>query len=314
MTRSTITKMLWFLFSTGINIILSACYNLTKRFIGSERHGPELPPGNMGWPYIGETYQLYSTNPMSFLAKKQNKYGPVCKTRILGCPCVMVSSPAAAKLVLLTKAHMFKPSFPISKERMLGRSAIFFQQGDYHARLKKLMLRAFMPAVIRGKVSNVEEIAMSALQSWEGRSHINTYEEMKIYAFNVALMSMFREEETAVCMEEIKKCYHLLEKGYNSFPIDVPGTLFHKAMKARRCLEHIFAGIVLSRREIKAVPCDLLGSFMDDEYSLTDQQIADNIIGVIFAARDTTASVLTWVVKYLHDNPVFLQAVIVSKY
>lgn len=44
---------------------------------------------------------------------------------------------------------------------------------------------------------------------------------------------------------------------------------------------------------------------------LSDSQIADNIIGVIFAAHDTTASVLTWVLKYLHDNPNVLEAVTV---
>lgn len=32
-------------------------------------------------------------------------------------------------------------------------------------------------------------------------------------------------------MEEIKKLYHLLEKGYNSMPLDLPGTPFHKSMK-----------------------------------------------------------------------------------
>nr|GLL44380.1 abscisic acid 8'-hydroxylase 1-like [Ipomoea trifida] len=46
-----------------------------------------------------------------------------------------------------------------------------------------------------------------------------------------------------------------------------------------------------------------------DAGGLTDEQIADNIIGVIFAARDTTASVLTWILKYLAENPSVLQAV-----
>jgi (+)-abscisic acid 8'-hydroxylase len=45
---------------------------------------------------------------------------------------------------------------------------------------------------------------------------------------------------------------------------------------------------------------------------LTDSQIADNLIGVIFAAHDTTASVLTWVLKYLHDNGNLLDAVTVN--
>lgn len=46
--------------------------------------------------------------------------------------------------------------------------------------------------------------------------------------------------------------------------------------------------------------------------NLTDNQIADNIIGVLFAAQDTTASALTWVLKFLHDNPKLLEAIKVS--
>jgi (+)-abscisic acid 8'-hydroxylase len=42
---------------------------------------------------------------------------------------------------------------------------------------------------------------------------------------------------------------------------------------------------------------------------LTDDQIADNIIGVFFAAQDTTASAMTWIAKYLHDNQKVLEAV-----
>lgn len=56
---------------------------------------------------------------------------------------------------------------------------------------------------------------------------------------------------------------------------------------------------------------DLLGSFMGEKEGLTDTQIADNVIGLIFAARDTTASVLTWILKYLGENPSILQAVTV---
>lgn len=93
-------------------------------------------------------------------------------------------------------------------------------------------------------------------------------------------------------------------------PINLPGTLFHKSMKARKELAQILAKILSSRREMKKEQHnDLLGSFMEEKEGLTDEQIADNIIGVIFAARDTTASVLTWIIKYLAENPTVLQAV-----
>ena len=44
---------------------------------------------------------------------------------------------------------------------------------------------------------------------------------------------------------------------------------------------------------------------MEDEggQGLRLHEIVDNIIGIIFASRDTTASVLTWVIKFLKTSP-----------
>lgn len=106
------------------------------------------------------------------------RYGSIFKTYILGCPCVMISSPEAAKQVLVTKANLFKPTFPASKERMLGKQAIFFHQGDYHAKLRKLVLQAFKPDSIRNIIPDIESIAITSLESFQGRL-INTYQEMK---------------------------------------------------------------------------------------------------------------------------------------
>lgn len=68
------------------------------------------------------------------------------------------------------------------------------------------------------------------------------------------------------------------------------------------------------RRKKGVTEKDLLAYFMDakdenGERELTDNQISDNIIGILFAAQDTTASVLTWIIKFLHDNPKLLEAV-----
>ncbi|XP_019156390.1 PREDICTED: abscisic acid 8'-hydroxylase 3-like [Ipomoea nil] len=271
-----------------------------------------LPPGTLGWPFIGETFHLYSQDPNLFFTSKIKKYGSIFKTHILGCPCVMISSPAAAKMVLVTKAHLFKPTFPASKERMLGKQAIFFHQGDYHARLRKLVLRAFMPESIKHFVPAVESIATNTLHSLQGRQLINTFQEMKTYTFNVALLSILGKDEV-VYREDLKRCYYILEKGYNSMPVNLPGTLFHKSMKARAELAKILAKILCIRRQSNETHNDLLGSLMADAEGLSDDQIADNIIGVIFAARDTTASVLTWILKFLAENPTVLEAVTVEQ-
>ncbi|KAL4346302.1 hypothetical protein GQ457_17G019520 [Hibiscus cannabinus] len=202
--------------------------------------------------------------------------------------------------------------FPLplsSKERMLGKQAIFFNRGRYHAKLRKLVLRAFTPDAIKSFVPNIESVAEHSLRSLEGRL-VTTFHEMKTYTFDVALLSIFGKDRV-LYREDLKRWYYVLEKGYNSMPVNLVGTLFNKSMNARKEIARILAKIISSRRQTKADCHDLLESFMSDEQGLTDEQITDNIIGVIFAARDTTASVLTWIIKYLGENPSVLEAVTV---
>lgn len=86
-------------------------------------------------------------------------------------------------------------------------------------------------------------------------------------------------------------------------------------MKARKKLSEIIGEISRERREKKVVETEkdllscLLSSKDENGGALSDEQIGDNVIGVLFAAQDTTASAMTWLVKYLHDNPKLLQAV-----
>ncbi|KAE8653258.1 abscisic acid 8'-hydroxylase 2 isoform X1 [Cucumis sativus] len=273
-----------------------------------------LPPGSMGWPYIGETFKLYTQNPNSFFSIRQKRYGDVFKTHILGCPCVMISSPKAARVVLVSKAHLFKPTYPPSKERMIGPQALFFHQGPYHSYLKKLIQSSFLPSAIKHSISQIENIVLNLLPSWNN-SQINTLQQMKKFAFDVAMISAFGDQQDLE-IERIKHLYQCLEKGYNSMPLDLPGTPFRKAMKARKVLSETLGKMIEKRRRNKEHGGGLLavllsggGGEEEEKKKLSDSQIADNIIGVIFAAQDTTASVLTWILKYLHDNHHLLEAV-----
>ncbi|KAL4588730.1 hypothetical protein LXL04_001625 [Taraxacum kok-saghyz] len=290
--------------------LLSYC--LLKKEKRKQKPTAKLPPGSMGWPFIGETLQMYSQDPNIFFASKQKRYGDIFKTRILGYPCVMLASPEAARFVLVTQPQLFKPTYPKSKEKLIGPSALFFHQGDYHARMRKLVQSSFSPEASRKVITDIERIAISSLESWSNGQVINTFLEMKKFAFEVGVLSIFGQLEKKYT-EELKENYCILEKGYNCFPTKLPGTAYYKALKARRRLNRIIGEIVQERKEKKMSATNLLGQLLNYKgemgNTLSDEQIVDNIIGVLFAAQDTTASVLTWILKYLHDDPKLLDLV-----
>ena len=91
----------------------------------------------------------------------------------------MLTSPEAAKFVLVTQAHLFRPTYPKSKERLIGPSAIFFHQGNYHIRLRKLVQGSLSLDAIRNLVADIEATAASASASWVSGQVINTFHEMK---------------------------------------------------------------------------------------------------------------------------------------
>nr|QPD79369.1 abscisic acid 8'-hydroxylase 3 [Impatiens walleriana] len=264
----------------------------------------------MGLPYIGETLQLYYQDPNIFFATKQRKYGEIFKTQILGCPCVMLASPESARFVLVTQAHLFKPTYPKSKENLIGPSALFFHQGEYHLRLRKLVQGSLSPEVVKNSVKGISDLTNCLLESWTDHNVLDTFQELKKLSFEVGILTTFGDLADHY-RKELKRNYSMLDKGYNSFPITLPGTPYKKATSARKRLNSIIGELIDERRENKSCSNgkDLLGFLLDSNNDLTGDQIADNIIGVLFAAQDTTATAMTWIVKYLHDHPKLLQAV-----
>ncbi|KAH7852724.1 hypothetical protein Vadar_028374 [Vaccinium darrowii] len=260
----------------------------------------------MGWPVVGETLKLYSQTPSVFFGDRHHRYGDIFKTHILGNPCVMLTCPEAARFVLVTGAHLFRPSYPRSKERLIGPWAVFYHDGGFHSKMRKLVHGSLSLDRVRTMVPAIEAIAVSTLDSCcNGSRAVNTYHEMKKFAFEVAVVSIFDELESNL-KEKLRENYFTLDKGYNSFAVNLPGTSYRRALLARRRLGRILTEVVNRRREKKSEQKNLLSCLLryrdKNGQILTDDQVVDNIIGVLFAAQDTTASVLTWVVKYIHDD------------
>jgi len=46
----------------------------TRRPWGIPKQRAKLPPGSMGWPFVGETLQLYTQDPNVFFVTRQKRF------------------------------------------------------------------------------------------------------------------------------------------------------------------------------------------------------------------------------------------------
>lgn len=70
------------------------------------------------------------------------------------------------------------------------------------------------------------------------------------------------------------------------------------------------------RRGLKANEDDHLQQILRDEadgHGLTDEEVRDNILTMVIAGQDTTATAMTWMVKFLGENPEVLHTLMVTK-
>lgn len=82
-------------------------------------------------------------------------------------------------MVLVSRAHLFKPTYPPSKERMIGPQALFFHTGDYHLRMRRVVQGWLGPDALRAMVPDVEAAVASTLRRWEACGETSTFDTMK---------------------------------------------------------------------------------------------------------------------------------------
>lgn len=63
-----------FCFAAVIAAFFLLLLHFLFKFSAPARRKLPLPPGSMGWPYMGETLQLYSQDPNVFFASKKKRF------------------------------------------------------------------------------------------------------------------------------------------------------------------------------------------------------------------------------------------------
>ena len=134
---------------------------------------------------------------------------------------------------------------------------------------------------------------------------------VQIYTYALACCLFLSIEDSAHASKLSSKFDEFL-KGLVGFPINIPGTRFHQAMKAANEIREEIKVIIKKRKvdleEKRVSPTqDLLSHLLvtpdTNGRFLTEMEIIDNILLLLLAGRDTSRSALSSLMNYLGQMP-----------
>ncbi|TVU48747.1 hypothetical protein EJB05_00018, partial [Eragrostis curvula] len=289
---------------------------------GGGRRAGRLPPGNMGLPFVGENpalkrYFRRARRPDGFVDEKRRRYGDesggVYRTHLFGSPAVLACSPAANKMVLQSP-DSFGIRWPAPA--LVGAASILNVDGARHARLRACVVDAVnRPGSLRSIARAVQPRVVAALRSWADKGTITAATEAKKVTFEI-ICKMFVGMEPSPLTEEMDAWFAGLLGGLRAFPLDLPGTAFRRALRScwvvqcRSKLSAVFRDELQRRKQHlgdRPREEDVMSAVMraEDEHGrlLSEEEVVDNMVSLLLAGYESTASALMWAVYHLAKSP-----------
>nr|UHB15524.1 cytochrome P450 [Paris polyphylla] len=156
------------------------------------------------------------------------------------------------------------------------------------------------------------------LSETKGKDQILAVPFMKRITFNLtcALLYGLHDDQTK---EVLLKDFSEAFKGMWSFPLNLPGTAYRRALNARSRIDKYVLALLRSKRErllegsasVKDdVVCCLLALRDEHDELIDEQTIVDNFFSLTIASHDTSAILLSLMVWKLARDPMIYQKVL----
>ncbi|XP_045802124.1 ent-kaurenoic acid oxidase 1-like [Trifolium pratense] len=282
-----------------------------------------LPPGDMGWPLIGNMWSFLrafkSNDPDSFMASFVKRFGKtgIYKVFMFGNPSVIVTTPEACKRVL-TDDEKFEPGWPQSTVELIGEKSFIKMSFEEHRRLRRLTSSSINGyETLSVYLKYIEENVITSLEKWTHMGEIEFLTQMRKLTFKI-IVHIFLGSESDSVMEALEREYTVLNLGVRAMRINFPGFAFYDALKARKNLVAIFQSIVDKRRnerKEKLLPIqkakDMMDSLVDvvDENGrkLGDDEIIDIMLMYLNAGHESSGHITMWATYFLQGHQEFFR-------
>jgi cytochrome P450 len=290
-----------------------------------------LPPEPKSSPLM-QTLR-WSFRPLPFMQEAREKYGDNFSVKFLTFerPMVMISDPAAIKALYMERSHGLPPGRDIILTPIVGPRSLLVTKGADHLAHRKLMLPPFHGERMRSYQSLVEGIVDREIDSWPLGEEFPIHPRMQAITLEVILKVVFgvadgprferlRSVLTQVLEETASPVAQLSGLASRRFGGRGPWAKFEKQLKLADELlyaeiaEHRASGAYEERDDILSL---MMQARFEDGWSaeraseisgddererakhdmgdrMSDSDLRDQLMTLLLAGHETTATALAW--------------------
>jgi cytochrome P450 len=233
---------------------------------------------------------------------------------------LVISDPGEVKQ-LFTSSPEVVDNFTMNLGRVLGPGSFFALEGEDHKRQRKLLVPPFHGRRLAAYESIIEEEAVREMASWPQGREFATLESMMRITLNVILRAVFGAEGKE--LDELRELLPAFVKlGSRLAVVPIPRGRFGRLNpwvrfdRYRRDYDAVVDRLIdtaeadprlADRDDILAM---MLQARYDDGSRMTRSQISDQLLTLLTAGHETTATTLAWAVERLRRHPDVLRRLV----
>jgi len=285
-----------------------------------------LPPG----PKLPAPAQVaqWTFRPSALLDRCQRQYGDTFTLRLLGfggrgfSDVVFLADPAAIKAVFTASPKELRVGeLRASMAPMFGDKSILLLDGAPHMRQRKLMLPAFHGERMVKYRELITAATERELDHWPVGRQFALQPRMQAITFEVILQAVFGLDDAARRAQvgsAIKRALDMVANPLSEILMGLPGKIGPINVRAgfERAVADADALLLAEIARRRADPAigdgeDILALMLqarDEEGNqMSDRELRDELVTLLLAGHETTATALAWAFDYLLHNPQALE-------
>jgi cytochrome P450 len=277
-------------------------------------------PPQVPLPRVLQTARFLA-RPIPFYEQWRGRLGETFSAQLLGPgDVVFLSDPDSIKRLFTSdRINTIAPGRNIVLRPLLGSQSLLLQQDQEHLRRRKLMLPPFHGERMRNYEETITEVAAAEIATWPSGSEFALHPSMQAITLEVIMRAVFGVSDPARREAMREGLIVMLSEAASPVAFGLTLPVIKELPHYRRFAAKVAVTDALLAEEIAERRGDpnlterddilsmLVSAEFDDGTKMSDQELRDQLLTLLLAGHETTATALAWTFDLLLHTPPTLE-------